>query len=287
MSMSKETSPGHPVPPSPDELLAEKKDRRALLMAHARLGGMVSAVLIAFDTIRCWGDDDATMWSLYLVALWAVGLAIHAVRFTGWAEEHRVGIEIESSFRRVGPGGRPLGLLAEPRDAEWKRLWSRLEDVHLAVDRAVDRLGAGGVEARGELQACMDHVQAIFDGASRLQHAMDIPGMKVDANTITEAGWRVERAETDRLRSLYQANLDLLKAQKSKVEALKQDLKRMRVCVEGFLIAAENMHLDASRLQASGELPMGSLMLGDARRDLEDEVLVLRQVEEELERLES
>jgi len=285
--MSLETPSGETILKGPDELLSEKKERRALLMAHMRLGGMCSLVLIVLDAIRCWEEPDKTMWSVYLVALWGVGLAVHMMRFAGWEERNRLGIEVESSFRRVGPGGQPLGLLAEPRDAEWKRLWTRAREVHLAVDGAVDRLGASGVEARGEIHACMDHVQAIFDGAHRLQQAMDVLGMKVDENAITEAGWRVERAETERLRSLYQANLDLLKAQKAKVAALKRDLKRMRACVEGFLIAAENMQLDASRLQAAGELPVGSLMLGDARKELEEEVLVLRQVEAELERLES
>ena len=270
-----------------DELHAEQKERRALLMAHARLGAMASVALITLDALRCWGETDSTMWSFLLVALWGVGLVVHAVRFTGWSQDHRVGLEVETSFRRIGQDGRPTGLLSEPRNAEWKRLWSRAEQVHLAADRAVDRLGAEGVEARGELQACMDDVQAIFDGAARLQDAMDILGMKVDENAITEAGWRVERAETDRLRSLYQANLDLLIAQKAKVSALMQDLKRMRACVEGFLISAENMQLDASRLQTSGGVPTGQLILGDARRALEEEVLVLRQVEAELERLES
>ncbi len=270
-----------------DELHAEQKERRALLMAHARLGAMASVALITLDALRCWGETDSTMWSLLLVALWGVGLVVHAVRFTGWSQDHRVGLEVETSFRRIGQDGRPTGLLSEPRNEEWKRLWARAEQVHLAADRAVDRLGAEGVEARGELQACMDDVQAIFDGAARLQDAMDILGMKVDENAITEAGWRVERAETDRLRSLYQANLALLIAQKAKVSALMQDLKRMRACVEGFLISAENMQLDASRLQTSGGVPTGQLVLGDARRALEEEVLVLRQVEAELERLES
>ena len=85
------------------------------------------------------------------------------------------------------------------------------------------------------------------------------------------------------MRKIYASNLELLEKQRGTVHTLKRDVKRIQATVEGFALAAHNIHLNASRLGASGENP-GSL-LAESLVALDEEVRVLRQVEAELEGL--
>ena len=95
---------------------------------------------------------------------------------------------------------------------------------------------------------------------------------------------RITEARDERLKGVYEANLRLLEARRDKLQALTAEEERMMATVQGFLLAAQNVRLDAARLGA-GHVPGQVAALGDSLERLDQEVEVVHQVEQELEML--
>ena len=131
-----------------------------------------------------------------------------------------------------------------------------------------------GIHGSGEL---------LVQGQARLETAMrSLASGELD-DRITELKWSRERTEDERLRRIVTGNLDLLEKQRKTVQSLRHDTKRIKATVEGFALAAQNIHLNATRLGASGEQP--DQILAESLTALEEEVRVMRLVEAELEGL--
>jgi hypothetical protein len=109
-------------------------------------------------------------------------------------------------------------------------------------------------------------------------------GVESLARELSALEARIAAARDERLKGVYEANRRLLEARRDKLEALTAEEERMRATVQGFLLAAQNVRLDAARLGA-GHVPGQVAALGDSLDRLDQEVEVVRQVEAELEML--
>jgi methyl-accepting chemotaxis protein len=227
-------------------------------------------------------DGDASLF-LTLVGLWAIALGGHALHFWTW---ERANGELLARVR-AEEGSRSDPRLVEldvrPANADWIRLWDEACARFLLADQALQRLGTQGMMGRGDLQASMGQVKLLVQGQARLETAMrSLASGELD-DRITELKWSIERTEDERLRRIVKGNLDLLEKQRKTVQSLRHDTKRIKATVEGFALAAQNIHLNATRLGATGEQP--DQILADSLTALEEEVRVMRLVEAELEGL--
>lgn len=125
---------------------------------------------------------------------------------------------------------------------------------------------------RGALAVGAALVDVAPDGGAALQKELGLIEEKIAATS------------DDRLKGVYEANRRLLEARQDKVKTLEAEQERMRATVKGFLIATQNVRLDAARL-GTGQVPELLGSLSDSLERLNDEVEVARQVESELEKL--
>lgn len=263
-------------------VLVEATRRKHWLSTHGTwfaIGVSVCAGLSLL--ISTFGGEGNWPWAIVLI--WAGLLGAHGFRYWSWkqANEELLARVIAKEGEKCDPI--LIELEVRPASPTWIRLWDEACTRFLAADHALARLGTGGLIARGDIQASMGQVKLLVQGQARLETAMrSLVSGELD-DKVTEAKWSLERCEDDRLRKIYASNLELLEKQRGTVHTLERDVKRIQATVEGFALAAHNIHLNASRLGASGENP-GSL-LAESLVALDEEVRVLRQVEAELEGL--
>lgn len=255
---------------------------KARLVLHLRIWMGCGVVFFLFNWVYP-GAGIFKLWSFYPVGLWGGIVLLHAVTYVGVIQDEAralVSSGIASSQGGLSPGD------VGDADGEWQRLQGELDRVFPMADEALVRLGEAGRVARGELEVGLGHVKEIIGGYGRLCVALGMLSEEGEGDeAIMEAQWAVERTSDGRLRELYAAKLELLRSREVKVELIKGDLERIRVCIEGFLLAAENLQLDAMRFEASQEMALdGSALMVSIER-LAEEVAILREVEADLEGL--
>ena len=272
---------GLPVEPEA-KLLVQATRRRNYLRKHGLFFAVGISVFLGVGMlISLFGGEP----DLFVAGgtVWALLLAGHGVHTLSWERAHS---ELLARVRAQEGERADLSLVeldVRPADPAWVRLWDEACSRFLLADEALQRLGLSGMGPRGDLQASMGQVKLLVQGQARLETAMrSLVSGELD-NRITEAKWSIDRTEDPRLKKIVQGNLELLEKQRGTVQSLRHDMKRIRATVEGFTLAAQNIHLNATRLDASGEGP--DHILSESLMALEQEVKVLRQVEAELEGL--
>jgi hypothetical protein len=131
----------------------------------------------------------------------------------------------------------------------------------------------------------MRNVERLAQGAETIRRALaEIAPQGGLSAEIDALDARINAASDERLRQVYLANRSLLQARRAKVAALVSERERMFASAEGFLLAAQNVRLDAARIGA-GHVPALSATLTETLDRLSSEVNILRQVEAELETL--
>ena len=271
---------------STDALLVERSVRLGRLRGHFRAWGIGSGCLLGVGVLS-WILGSGGSWVFLPIVGWGLVLALHAVTYAGWTQEHKGALAAAAeSVARLPTGGILLSL---PESSEWRRMWNQSLEAFAAADGALVRIGTRGIEPRGDLQRGIEHVQFLLEGQARQSAALssiypDTP--RVDDSQITEVEWKLDRAADDKLREVVQTNLQLLRDQREKVDSLRKDMDRVRETVDGFVIASQNLRLDAVRLAASDE-SLGSVKeLRTTLSRLSDEVGIMREVEAEMGRLE-
>ena len=253
-------------------------------------------------------------WSLIAAAGWGIGLGVHGLNHRAWLADNRVAVDRAltrvDAWQTTGPAlpapdpaaqvdlSPPSPAAAAPPttprssapgiDPEWKALIARGED---AVRRARAALGehAGG-DPRGvhaRLGGGLSDVEGLAMSATRLRLALDHVGSGGGdelASRIAELDRRVAGADDPRLARVYESNRGLLVARRTKIRTIEAELERVRASAEGFVLAAENLQLDAARLGAGHLGDVGDALFEPLER-LGEEVEILRQVEVELEAL--
>lgn len=277
--------------------LAEKKRRG--WRQHLRAYAVVVPGLMLFNALTLFSEVPFFPWSVMVAVFWGMGLALHGLNYRGWLDDNRQRIaqarlECETADGTPPPTVASPAVTAEPEgalapDIAQDPIWADLLERSRAAVRATraamadsEVYEATAEEVEASLEAGLADLERLALGAARLQKALlaVVPGGEAAIDgQLTELQGRIEATDDEGLRRMYAANLALLQARKAKVAALTAERARMRARAEGFLLAVENLRLDATRL---GTDPSTSPDLAGPLADLSSEVEILRQVEAEL-----
>lgn len=284
---------GRPAPRSEEERLLTQRDaRRRRMRGHwnayiSVIGGLGIINLVTWILFGA-----AVPWVIFPAAAWGIGVGMHALNYRGWTQDHAARIAAaERALGRLPPGAAPLAL-AEGPPAEpdpWADMIARCRD---AVDRAAGALESVDHPAQdldathADLEEGLERVERLAEGAGRIRRALETiapAGLEGLAQQVAELDAAINAAKDDALRAVHLENRALLVARRAKVEALVAEQDRMMANARGFLLATENLHLDAAGL-GNGALDGQGSLTAPIRR-LGEEVDVLRKVEAELRRL--
>lgn len=290
----------------PRTLLRRYVNKRRSWLGHLRSFIGVNGGLAVINVITGLTAENLYPWFLYVTASWGIGLVIHGLNYRGWVKDHegslrraRLTIEQidddESSHlpRPSSPGLLPRknGLPALPSgDGGWDAL---VEECCVAVEVAREALDAAEMDEAervilsDKLDRGIQVVEEIRRGALAVGAALVDVAPDGGAALDAELGLLKEKiaaTNDERLKGVYQANQRLFEARQDKVKTLEAEQERMSATVKGFLIATQNVRLDAARL-GTGQVPELLGSLSDSLERLNDEVEVARQVESELEKL--
>lgn len=281
----------------PTTVLGEHERQRAGWLGHLRSFVGVNAGLAAINLLTGLTADSLYPWFLYVTASWGMGLVIHGLTYRGWVKDHeeelrRARVRVEQVDEDDGegralPGGVDGARALPAGDGGWGALVAECDG---AVEAAKEALAAAEIDEaervvlEGTLERSRGTVEAIRRSALAVRAALaDVApnGTAALDGELTAVEARIAASADDRLRGVYEVNRRLLEARRDKVRTLEAEQERMEATVKGFLIAAQNVRLDAARLGAGG-VPnlLGSLEESLSR--LDDEVELARQVEIEL-----
>jgi hypothetical protein len=272
---------------TPAQRLLKKRDRRrAGWRKHLRTYLVVNGALAVLNLVTGIADGDIYPWAIFPAAVWGIAVALHGLGYRAWsAEKGKAIAAAEEEVAREVELAVDLGADANgsPGLSTWADLIGRCR---VAVTRAAEALDDAGeeTETRKELEAGLERVERLAKGASRIRKALiDVApgGSRALDEVVADLDGRVTSVEDERLREVYQANRSLVVARKAKIETLEDEERRMRATAEGFLLAAENLRLDAARLTA-GEAPELRALIETPLERLAEEVEIVRKVEAEL-----
>lgn len=284
-----------PDSPSPEEKLLMRRDKkRRRLQKHRRAYVLVNLFLILVNVLT-WNPNEPMPWVLFVLGGWGIGLGMHWLGFRDWMAENKLALDraeavLQNRMVEVGGGGSTPALgPADPDDLEWGRLLTRATELLALAEKSLEHLGESGHSARMMLRTGAEDVAKLGEGQRRLRQTLrDMDAHGTQANTdkeINELRSKLQSTTEERLRGLYQSNLALMEARQSKIAALREDLDRIRASVQGFILAAENIRLDAVRIESGSEAPQAVRRLGEPLERMAREVSILREVEAELERM--
>lgn len=293
-------------------LLKKYREQRSGWRGHLHSFVGVNLGLAAINALSMIGAESFYPWFLYVTASWGIGLVVHGLGHRSWIKDHARAIEQAEEYLGVsrlegdllpipiaGEKGREAlephveDAPALPEHDEGADSTPLLDECRTAVDtarRALDSAGAENKtcrEAEEQLEAGLQTVEVIERGLSAIRNAIRAvapDGLDALDQEILALGERRSSANDERLKGIYEANLRLLVARREKLQALQNEEERMKATIQGFLLAAQNVRLDAARL-AAGSMPGNISSLGDSLDRLNQEVEVIRQVEIELETL--
>jgi hypothetical protein len=257
-------------PPNPDQRLIHRAHRkRRSLRNHTQ--SFLSTNLFIF---LLWLTIALTTgawfpWFMFPLLGWGLGYTMHVLGYRSWVSDHRQ--ELAAAEQRLG--------LAAP--AFSGDLWSQLvERCRATVEESRQLLGPQSLPA--PLEASLTQVEALSEAARRIESvlAQMLPsGEQGLKQQIAEAEMAWQSAIDPDLKTVHAQNRSLLQTRLSKVESLAADRDRIAATLEGFILAAENLRLDAIRHQ-QGDLDAAALL--EPVQRIQDEVEVLEKVQAEL-----
>ena len=253
--------------------------KRGFLQIHGRVFAVGAPVAGAVVGVG-WLFDLEVGWLAALLAGWTVGLVGHGLSVFFWEKANGEDLARVRSEEGEQAEPRLIELDIRPASQRWLQLWESAVEEFVLADEALKRLGSDGAMERSDLHASMGQVKELVQGQARLETALRSWMSGELDDRITEARWERDRSEDTKLREMLDSNLKMLEKQKTTVESLRKDMGRLKASVERFIITAQNVHLNATRLGTPGE--QGDTGLSSSLTLLEEEVRVMRQVEEEL-----
>ncbi len=274
---------------SPEEKLVEKaKRKRRRWLQHLRSFLAVNGGLLLINVMTSLGDPSFHPWFAYVVASWGIPFALHGLGYKAWKEDNAAAL---TAARQTLGLPAPVGTEVAPRssppeptgDPAWNALITRCRDAAALAKRDLANVPAdphATVDPGAALRDGLADIERLAAGAQRLQRTLSevTPGRAEIRARIAAAELDASRASEPRLRKLIGGNLELLRARERRLDQLEAELTRVRVTVEGFALAAENLHLDAARLGAPRLSELANGLAGPLRR-LDQEVDILDEVE--------
>lgn len=283
-------------PTAGEKLLIRRERKRRRLRSHTQSFISVLLGLAMINVITGIASGQFFPWVLIVAAAWGMGLSMHLFGYRGWLEDNRrallaaeaelgveeLGVEEKAPPRVAASASKSGPVLGDP---SWAALLDRCRAAVASAEQSLTDAG-GDRETSARLKAGLVDVEKLATGAEKVRRALAeiAPDASALDMEIARLDGRINAAADERLREVYLANRTLLQARKAKVSALRSERERMGASAEGFLLAVENVRLDAARIGA-GHVPALSAALGDTLDRLSAEVDILRQVEEELETL--
>lgn len=263
------------VPPTPEERLLRKRERkRRSFRGHTQSFVVVNAFLIALWAIGFVTGGGGYPWFVFPLLGWGMGYTFHALGYRSWLSDNRAALQ--AAERQLLPEGR--------REAELER-WDQLaERCRSTVEETKKALEAHPelAAAKEEVTESLQQVTRLAEGGRDIEKAIaaivpdGVDGLD-QRLTAAEAAWA--GTEDESLKSAHEQNWTLLRNRREKIAALQSERDRIVATLEGFILAAENLRLDALR-QAKGDLDPAALQ-APVRR-LQQEVEVLEKVRAEL-----
>lgn len=290
--------------PTPRELKAARslhrgfRARRWMWRSHLNSYLGVNAGLAIINLFAGGG-----VWFVYPLVGWGMGLAVHALNHRSWKRENAAQLVRAEEILGLTPvAPAPLSSSAstaapvpaspenrledDPAQAEWESLLGRCRGAVGAAERSLEQLrGGGGLEARAQLKAGLERVEELAKGARRIRNVLsDMAPEGADALEVElrMLDGRIAEATDERLKKVYAQNRQLLSDRRDKIRRLEAEEQRMQATGQGFLLAADNIRLDAARLAAGHSPRIGPALTAPLER-LDEEVELMRQVEAELE----
>lgn len=274
-------------PRSPEErLLAERDHRQHQWRKHLNTFIAVNAGLVMMNVVMAVLSGSLVVWSIFPLIGWGIGMSIHTLNHRAWlvaydsrltAAEVKLGIApSQTSMSRALPAGAaghdPWPALLEACEKAVARATELITTVHPAASSAVSDLTAG-----------LASVERLAEGAERINGVLrslvaDPDGLQREIDALDH---RITGIDNESLKQAELANRALLMARKAKIEHLQSDRDRMLAKAKGFLLAVENLHLDAARLSG----PDATEVLSSPIHRLSEEVEILRRVDSELHQL--
>ena len=294
LAQNADTRRGRTKPTAEERLLRRRERKRRAWLRHIRAYVSVIAGLVAINIIIGVTSGDLFPWALIVAASWGMGLAMHTLGYKAWLSDNaRTLRAAESTLGLPAPEPEPALLprrATDGADAAWAALLGRCREAVERTERALKDVAEesrGGQDVRARLREGLADVEQLARGAEKVRGALaEIApdgAIRLDQD-LRDLDGRINAASDERLRNVYLANRTLLQARQAKVAALASERERMYASAEGFLLAAENLRLDAARLGA-GHVPAANHALNEPLARLSDEVSILRQVEAELEKV--
>ena len=278
-----------------EDLLAERDERHEQWRGHLHSYISVNAGLLVMNVVMAVLSGTVFLWSIFPLIGWGIGLGIHTLKHRAWMVDHAD--ELETAETRLGritaPKPKPKAKPAQPlrlrspaknNPDPWPAL---LAAARQAVERAkglVTEVHPAATGAVRDLASGLEHVEKLAEGAKRIRRLLEelsAGGSDGLEQQIQALDIRIGETTDENLREAHLANRALLIARRAKIEALRTDSDRMLAKAQGFLLAVENLHLDAARLSG----PEGSDTLSAPIQRLTEEVQILRSVDAELQQM--
>ncbi len=274
---------------SPQErLIAERDERQRQWRGHVHSYLSVNAGLFVMNLVMAVLSGQFVPWFVFPLLGWGISVGIHTLNHRGWLYEHRVPIAAaEATLGIAAPSTVPLltsGPLAPPDDDPWPALLAACEDAVARARSLIGEVHPAAIDAVADLKEGLNTIERLADGAERIQSVLDglAPGGRDGLDgQIANLDRRINATDDEALRDAHLANRALLLARRAKIDALRADQARMLAKAQGFLLAVENLHLDAARLGGPDEPDA----LSEPIHRLTEEVQILRQVDHELKRM--
>ena len=260
-------------------LLKRRDKKRRGWRTHWQTFLVVNAGLFLLQVL----EHIANARSVAVVAVsWGVGLVLHGLSTRRWLEENRE--RFDAAERLLGhapPAAAPAIGTA------WSERVERCKQAVAAADAVLGDLelkGANVSEARMQLQAGLVGLEDLARGGERIQHAIEsvAPGGAAALEAeLAALRQKAAAAGDERLRQAHARNADLLEARKQKLARLEAEVERLRVTLDGYVMLADNVRLDAARLGA-GSLGKLAVDLKGPMAELQEQIDLVRAVESEL-----
>lgn len=267
--------PTKPAESAETRLLKRRDRRRRALRNHGLNFALVNGFLFLLWlslalTLRIWFP-----WFIFPLLGWGMGYASHAVATLVWLSDHREQLaEAEAKLGLKPP--------ASTGFSGWKALKRRCTEAVEKTHEALAR-GAGDPTLHESLQSGLDQTLALLDGAERLDRTVAevAPGgvheLQAELARVEQA-WAT--AQDPRLREVHAQQQSLLQARRDKLQSLRTERDRIMATVESFILATDNLKLDALRL-TDGE----TTSLQAPIQRLQEELEILQKVQSELKAL--
>ena len=228
-------------------------------------------------------------WFLFPLLGWGIGLSIHGLSYRSWLADNAQPLANARALLAAQPAQPPDETVVPAdvaRDSQWAAL---LERCQRAAATATASLQAADWEPeltdqlRTRLQQGTTQLEQLARGAVALKQtaaSIEPDGPDGLQARIAALQARIDTTDDAGLRAIHQANRNLLAARADKLAAMRSEQDRMLARAEGFLLAVENVQLDASRLRGSGIASLDTLT--EPLNDLAAEVRIMQQVQAEL-----